>query len=121
MVGDAGKAIMKTIKISIDFSGTPIGRYDPADGKWTGEKFRRDLLVPALETEAHVCVDLDGAEGYGSSFLEEAFGGLVRKGHFTAAALHERLSIKCDDPSFKPFKSLIWSHIDKAKKEESER
>ncbi len=25
-------------------------------------------------------IELDGVRGYGSSFLEEAFGGLVRKG-----------------------------------------
>ena len=32
-----------------------------------------------MEKKEKLYVDLDGGYGYGSSFLEEAFGGLVRK------------------------------------------
>ena len=45
-------------------------------------------------------IDLDGTEGYGSSFLEEAFGGLIRDDGFRVASLKERLTFKSDeDPS----------------------
>src|SRR5690625_6707889 len=69
----------KTIfKIATGFSEFPAGRY-PKDGPHNGETFRTEVLVPLLESHETVIVDLDGTDGYGSSFLEEAFGGLVRR------------------------------------------
>ena len=67
------------LKISRDFSVVPAGRYLD-DGDFNGEKFRENLLIPALQKFNSVVIDFDGAEGYGSSFLEESFGGLVRRG-----------------------------------------
>ena len=99
-----------TISIARQFSPTPAGRYR-ADGPFPGEKFRDELLVPALKRhEGTVVVDLDGTAGYGSSFLEEAFGGLVRVG-FHPADLHRRLSIKSTRPSYL---QRVWSYIDAA-------
>ena len=46
--------------------------------------------------ETKVLVDLDGAMGYSSSFLEEAFGGLIRAG-FTKECLNKLLVIKSDN------------------------
>jgi len=55
------------------------------DGEYSGEEFRKRLLAPGLQDavrkKAYLTVVLDGTMGYGSSFLEEAFGGLVRAGH----------------------------------------
>lgn len=65
------------IDIAKDFSPTPGGRYR-ADGRWSGEEFRETFLVPALRAGNSVEVDLDGPLGFTTSFLEEAFGGLVR-------------------------------------------
>ncbi len=50
-------------------------------GEYSGEWFRDDILIPLLaSTESDLIqIDLDGTVGYGSSFLEEVFGGLVRK------------------------------------------
>lgn len=73
------------IEISVvkDFSDKPFGRYR-TDGKWSGERFREEVLLPAFRSNIDnqlVQVDLrDVPRGYGSSFLEEAFGGLVRAG-----------------------------------------
>ena len=69
----------RVISVARDFSTVPAGRTKN-DGPNSGERFRDELLYPAIRSGAEVTVDLDGAEGYGSSFLEEAFGGLVRKG-----------------------------------------
>ena len=70
----------QVISIAKDFSPTPAGRYR-SDGPFPGEKFRDDLLLPALRKDTEpVTVELDGTAGFGSSFLEEAFGGLVRCG-----------------------------------------
>ena len=59
---------MINISVAKNFSVYPGGRT-PEDGPFSGEVFRKELLI-----------DLDGTRGYGSSFLEEAFGGLVRSG-----------------------------------------
>jgi hypothetical protein len=68
---------IKKISIAQDFSRFPGGRFRD-DGDFSGQRFREDFLVPALTSSDVVVVDLDGTLGFGSSFLEEAFGGLVR-------------------------------------------
>lgn len=71
---------MTTIKIATDFSDTPGARVR-SDGPFSGEEFREDMLMPLFEDgsdNGKILIDLDGAEGYPSSFLEEAFGGLAR-------------------------------------------
>lgn len=87
------------ISIAKDFSLFPAGRY-VTDGPTSGQVFRETRLVPALSKSAVVHVDLDATEGYGSSFLEEAFGGLIRSHGFRLADLNKRLVFKSDeDPS----------------------
>lgn len=73
---------MIRIKVAEDFTEIPGARYE-SQGEFSGEKFRETILYPkfieALEKKENLVIDLDGGYGYGSSFLEEAFGGLVRK------------------------------------------
>ena len=107
---------MKTINIAKEFSDTPLGRF-PDDGPFNGEKFREEFLRPAFASDTDVTVDLDGAEGYGSSFLNEAFGGLVRKGYFTALHLRQHLHITCKDQVNFLYRDLIWKHIENARPE----
>lgn len=38
----------KTIYIARDYSDTPAGRYK-SDGNYSGERFREELLYPALK------------------------------------------------------------------------
>lgn len=85
----------KAINVSSDFSRFPAGRYI-SDGRFSGESFREKFLVPALQSSSIVEVHLDGTLGYGSSFLEEAFGGLVRNG-FSAEDLAGRLRVRSND------------------------
>ena len=63
------------------FSQTPGPRHK-GDGPDSGQAFREEVLFPkfmeAREKGGHLVIVLDGTAGYGSSFLEEAFGGLVR-------------------------------------------
>ena len=67
------------IKIT-DFSQFPFGRT-PKHGPFNGQRFRQERLLPAFRAgNEQVLVDLNGAKGLGPSFLEEAFGGLVREG-----------------------------------------
>jgi hypothetical protein len=86
------------INIQRDFSRYPAGRYR-ADGPYNGERFREDFLIPALNNKAkQVYIELDGVRGYNSSFLDEAFGGLVRRG-FSAEELLNRLQFNSQDQS----------------------
>lgn len=72
---------MITINIAKDYSMTPGGRLTK-EGRYSGEDFRKSLLKPkyllARENNEKLQVNLDGGFGYATSFLEEAFGGLVR-------------------------------------------
>lgn len=89
----------KTIRLATDFNPFPFGRY-PTHGDWSGQRFREEWLLPALKEEKFLVVDLDGARGLSPSFLEEAFGGLVRSG-YSAKEILERLQIKsARDPSY---------------------
>ncbi|BAK76765.1 hypothetical protein NH8B_1950 [Pseudogulbenkiania sp. NH8B] len=91
----------KKVNISIarDFSRVPAGRY-LTDGPYSGERFRDEQLIPALGSAEMVEIDLDGARGYGSSFLEEAFGGLLRKTRLSFATVKPRLHfISEEDPT----------------------
>jgi hypothetical protein len=66
-----------TVDVGRDFSRTPGGRYR-REGRWSGEEFRDDILMPRLQKCDVVRVNLDSADGFTTSFLEEVFGGLVR-------------------------------------------
>lgn len=101
----------KTISIARDFSRFPAGRYR-ADGPFSGEQFRDDKLAPALSQNPKVIVDLDGALGYGSSFLEEAFGGLVREKGFRAEDLQTKLELRSSESSLP---KEIWGYIRNAR------
>ena len=88
---------MKTITIASEFSRYPAGRYND-DGPYSGQLFRENHLAPAFAGAERVRVVLDGARGYGSSFLEEAFGGLVRSGYEINEVL-DRLELVSKDPT----------------------
>lgn len=70
------------INIPRDYTKSPGGRLIK-EGDFSGEEFREKILLPkvqeALYNNLSLTVELDGGFGYGSSFLEEAFGGLARK------------------------------------------
>jgi len=103
-----------TINIGKDFSETPLGRF-PEDGPFSGQHFRDSLLVPALLGNEQVIVQIDDVEGYGSSFLEEAFGGLVRKKHFSSTELLRKLIIETTSPGYGLYKDVIWKYIKEAR------
>ncbi|ENQ9241013.1 STAS-like domain-containing protein [Pseudomonas aeruginosa] len=64
-----------------EFSEYPGPRKEVV-GPNSGEKFRETVLLKALREhpDEDISINLDGTAGYGSSFLEESFGGLIRAG-----------------------------------------
>ncbi|MDB5684863.1 MAG: hypothetical protein JWM75_2561 [Sphingomonas bacterium] len=95
MVYDPETAV---IDVASAYTRFPAGRHR-TDGPYSGERFRDDLLIPAIEKHGHVTVRLDGAMGYGSSFLEEVFGGLLRSRRFGDADLRSLITLETRDRS----------------------
>ena len=102
----------KTIDIGKNFSRYPAGRFK-TDGPFNGELFRDDFLIPELINNQHIIIELDDTAGYGSSFLEEAFGGLVRKG-ITSEKIKELIIFHSEDEILI---EEINDYIDDAEKE----
>jgi hypothetical protein len=101
--GKTGPVSMRTIEVARDFSTTPGGRFRIMGPK-SGEAFR-ELLEKALTAKPPEVVEvvLDGVEGYGSSFLEEAFGGLIRDQRVSAADALERLRIVARSAAYRTY------------------
>lgn len=99
---------MKEIVINIakEFSRYPAGRY-LADGPANGEKFREEFLVPILREKNKAIIFMDGTRGYGSSFLEEAFGGLRRAG-YSIDLLKQSFQFEASDKSLI---DEIWEYV----------
>lgn len=90
------------IKILTDFSVTP-GVREEIEGDDPGEKFLSDILLPKFEEarskRAILEIDMDGVAGYPTSFLEAAFGGLVR--HYNDIEIvRETIRIISEDDPF---------------------
>lgn len=94
------------INIATDFSKSPAGRFI-SDGPNSGERFRRDFLIPGLNKHERLMINLDGTRGIGSSFLEEAFGGLIRLG-FKASDLMQKIGFQTKDPSLESEIRSYW-------------
>ncbi len=85
------------INVAKDFSKNPSGRYIK-DGKTSGEVFLKNLLLPAVKAYDVVEINFDGVRGYGSSFLEEAFGGFIRETKMTLVEFFKKVKIITQDP-----------------------
>lgn len=104
------------IRIADRFSETPFGRYRE-DGPESGQVFREDILMPALERYGKVKLIFDGLEGLPSSFWEEVMGGLVRQG-MPLETLRSSLALETSDPALRTYVRLGWRY---AQEEESKR
>jgi len=86
---------MKQINIAKDFTETP-GSAFITEGYFSGEEFRISILVPklkeAVKNEVGLIINLDGTAGFHPSFLEEAFGGIIRERILTFSTFLETIS-----------------------------
>ena len=89
------------IVVAKDFSETPGPRV-PEEGDFSGMEFLNKLLRPqyekAVAEKTTLTIDLDGTEGYATSFLESAFGGLARE--FKADEILKVMQFKSDDEPY---------------------
>ena len=105
--------LLKSFHINIeqDYSETPGARYI-SDGPFSGEEFRDKLLEPrylnCLPLGIKLIIDFDGGYGYPITFLEEAFGGLVRKGYSGIDLLNNTIFVSNEEPKIiEDIKKLI--------------
>jgi hypothetical protein len=89
------------LHIAAEFAITP-GPRKRVEGEHSGEEFLQEYLRPRFLTAKNagipLNVNLDGAAGYPTSFLEEAFGGLARE--FGAAEVTSVLELTCEDEPY---------------------
>lgn len=108
------------IDLAKHFSPYPSGRV-PEDGTFNGERFRDEHLMTALDdlssvenADQELVVDIDGVRSFGSSFLEEAFGGLIRKTKHDPQWAVSILKIKCTQSHLKMYHDSIEDYINDA-------
>jgi len=106
------------LNIGADFSLDPAGRYY-ADGPASGEQFRELVLKPLLEklgkSEKLLITLDDGVESYGSSFISEGFGGIVKYGYMSSEELLSRLEFIYSDEDYEFFEGRIREIVSEAK------
>ncbi|NRP11462.1 hypothetical protein XMM379_000632 [Aliiroseovarius sp. xm-m-379] len=105
------------IDISKEYAAYPAGR-DENDGPFNGQRFREEILLPryneAKEAGKRLIVSLAGVMSFGSSFLEEAFGGMVRVEGINKKDFLDRLEIRSDRASDKRYIAAIREYIKEA-------
>jgi hypothetical protein len=91
------------IKVPIDFVKAPGPRYKK-EGNHSGELFRESILFPklkeAIDKNIKLEVDLDGTAGYGTSFLEESFGGLIRINKLELSIIKKHLELISEEEDY---------------------
>ena len=106
-----------TILSVSDFTKYPGGRKKK-DGPYSGEEFRDNFLKPALlaakAARSKVIVNLDGVAGYGSSFLEEVFGGIVRLKVLPPDEIAPLMSVRVTDDALAGFRADALRYLTKA-------
>ena len=103
---------VRSVHLARDFSRFPGGRFRD-DGPHSGQEFREGILGPALKSGERVVVSLDGVAGLPASFLEEAFGGLIRSG-FSLNHLERHLEVRAETGRLRRYPELVWDYIQTA-------
>ncbi|GAB1348305.1 hypothetical protein MASR1M107_05170 [Ignavibacteriales bacterium] len=90
-------------RIAKEFSESPGPRYI-REGIYSGELFRTTIFSPlvkkCMKGGVKILVDLDGTYGYGTSFLEETFGGLIRNDKFRLDELNSLFEFKSEEEPY---------------------
>ena len=112
--------MMMRLDIAREFSPVPIGRSKD-DGKRSAANFREDVLLPKIERAIKngeiLEVDFSGIAGIDPSFMDEAFGGLVRVHNLSSDNVLKSLRFVSKHPYFDP----LFDNLRKIIKDEGNR
>lgn len=100
----------RIITVGTDYTTAPGGRFKD-HGEFSGQDFRDRILAPALRENEHLTVYLDGTAGYAGSFLEEAFGGLIRVCKFSYRDLTDRLQVRAKDNRYAIYVRMVQQYL----------
>ena len=98
------------INIANDYTSNIGGRYIE-DGEGNATEFRKKFLVPLLKKNEKIIIELDGVAGYASSFIDEAFGGLVREENFSSEFVLDHIELSSINGAYEATKNRILDHI----------
>ena len=98
------------INVANDYTPNIGGRYIE-DGEGNATEFREKFLVPLLKNREKIIIELDGVAGYPSSFIDEAFGGLVREDKFSPGFVLSHLELHSTNGGYEFTKNRIINHI----------
>ena len=113
------RSAVKEIQVASRFSRHLGGRYK-SDGPWSGEAFRDAVLLDcvqsALDKREPLLINFDGVAGTPTSFLEEAFGGMLRaKPEWKLSDVKRFVKIDAPKtPFLKTFMELAYQYMDRA-------
>lgn len=100
-----------------EFSMEPGGRYY-IDGDGSAEAFREKFLMPKLRSLAEgsvLQIKIDTVEeGYGASFLNDAFAKVVVFGYMDADTLLDRIDLVYSNTTYGFYAKKIKQYIDEA-------
>lgn len=106
-----------TISIAKDYSAFPAGRV-PEDGDFDGQTFREEILLPklkeAIDEGAQLLVSLDDLQSCGSSFLDSAFGGLIRYDGIAKHELERTMKVVFSHRALERYKLAIDKYVSRA-------
>jgi hypothetical protein len=97
------------LSIAEEFSRTP-GPRSKKEGPFSAEEFWEKLVSRfenAMKTGGKLLIDMDGAAGYGTSFIDGTFGGLARQ--YTTDVVKQFLDVKCDQDTV--ILEEVWENI----------
>ncbi len=106
------------IDVGTEFYPRPMGRKI-ADGQHSGEAFRVQFLMPFFQSltgenkNKILVLNFNNVSMAGSSFLEEAFGGLVRSG-INKDLIKKHLLIEVDPELKELIEDRIFTYINRA-------
>lgn len=99
------------IEIGKDFSPNLGGRWKtlgPNSGEEFYEKWLKEKFLYAYDKQLKLHIYMDGAKGYGSSFLDQSFGQLAREFKVDDVAETIVFHTKMFEWNVKYLKEKIW-------------
>lgn len=90
------------IYLAREWSPLPAGR-NINENEYNGQDFRTKFLEPSLKEFDVVTVDIEGVIHMTSSFMEEAFAGLVRERVIEPGEFERRVKIVAESNGFFAF------------------